>query len=106
MSAQNLNNHTLTGPVVSHDFSPPSRGSRRAQMLALLAITAALLGSAAWHADSADMLSDMKQWRTQIARGLQVSLRAVADGRDHPASAPSAAATATAAVVARDVRPR
>ena len=35
----------------------------------------------------------LRQWQGQLSRGLQVSLRAVADGKDVPAAAPEPAAT-------------
>lgn len=45
----------------------------------------------------------LQQWQAQLSRGLQVSLRAVADGRDQPAAKPvssqgAASATVTAGV--------
>lgn len=101
MSAQDPHRNTLTGPVVSHDFSPPSRGGRRSQALALLTIAVALLCVTALQTDSGTLSGALKQWQAQIARGLHVSLRAVADGRDQPASAPPPATVAT-----RELNPR
>ena len=77
--------------VVSHDYSPAPRARRRTHALALLVLGGALLASAALQmTDDGRPLGSalrqtgdtLKQWQQQIARGLQVSLRAVADGRD------------------------
>lgn len=44
----------------------------------------------------------LRDWQGQLSRGLQVSLRAVADGKDTPASAPAAQQTVLAAAPAID----
>jgi hypothetical protein len=88
-------------PVVSHDYSPTPRVRRHLHARAALVLGAALLTGAALH-DAADQPSAgnplggalrdagqaLKQWQAQLARGLQVSMRAVADGREAPPPAP------------------
>ena len=46
----------------------------------------------------------LNDWQAQLSHGLQVSLRAVADGRDIPAAQPSAKATVFARVAAPAVQ--
>lgn len=107
-------------PIVTRDadaVSPPVR-SRRFHAVALLVAVAALGASAglsmmddprpldvqlsgAMH-NAADTL---RNWQGQLSRGLQVSLRAVADGRDAAPAAPDEAtlvARAETAPVAAD----
>lgn len=43
--------------------------------------------------------STLAAWEPQLSRGLQVSLRAVADGRDAPSASPAAAALARPATL-------
>jgi len=90
-------------PIVTRDadaLSPPVH-SRRFHAVAILIAVAALGASA-----GLDMVDDprpldvqlsatlhkaattLSDWQGQLSRGLQVSLRAVADGREAPASAP------------------
>ncbi len=45
----------------------------------------------------------LKAWQAQLSRGLQVSLRAVADGRDLPAAKPASSQGAASATVTAGV---
>lgn len=45
----------------------------------------------------------LQQWQAQLSRGLQVSLRAVADGRDQPAAKPASSMGAASATVTTGV---
>lgn len=47
----------------------------------------------------------LKQWQAQLSRGLQVSLRAVADGRDQPAAKPADGKGAASALVTAKAAP-
>lgn len=94
---------------------PTSRERRGLQVLLGIALAGGLLTSGALNiADDPRPLDvqassamrqagdTLKQWQAQLSRGLQVSLRAVADGRDQPAVKPaegkgSAAVAANAA---------
>jgi hypothetical protein len=95
-------------------LSPPAH-SRRFHAVAILVAVAALGASA-----GLDMVDDprpldvqmsaamhkaadtLRGWQEQLSRGLQVSLRAVADGRD--AAAPASAPEATLVAVDADDR--
>lgn len=102
-------------PIVTRDadaLSPPVR-SRRFHAAALL-VTVAALGASA----GLNMVDDprpldvqlstalhragetLRGWQEQLSRGLQVSLRAVADGRD-TATTPAASAPDDATLVAQ-----
>lgn len=96
-----------TLPVVSHDsgLDGPSPRRRHGWQALLLVAGLGLLAAAA----GPDLLDDprpldvrlsaalrdagrtLQDWQGQLSRGLQVSLRAVADGSDQPATAPAAA---------------
>lgn len=99
---------SATLPVVSHDsgLDGPSPRRRRRGWQALAVVAGlGLLAAAA----GPDLLDDprpldvrlstalrdaggtLQAWQGQLSRGLQVSLRAVADGSDRPATAPAAA---------------
>jgi hypothetical protein len=72
--------------IVSHDYSPPPRPRRRLQVLAATSLGAALLASVALqlahdHRQLAGR-SSLKPPPAWGEPGLQVALRAVADGRD------------------------
>jgi len=67
-------------------------------LAALEVIDDAPLGSATQGA------ATMSQWQAQFAHGLQVSLRAVADGHDRPA-APRAAEAAPASAASHRLQP-
>lgn len=86
-------------PIVTRDAdaTSPSLGSRRLHMALLLVVVAALGASAGLKAlhdprPLDEQLSTamqkaggtLAQWQQQLSRGLQVSLRAVADGRELP----------------------
>lgn len=104
--------HALHRPMAPADAVSPPLQQRRVQALAIIA-TLAALGTAA----GLDLVHDprpldeqagatlrragqaLHDWQAQLTRGLQVSLRAVADGRDRPppealAARPSLVATA------------
>lgn len=88
---------TIGAHLVSHDYSPAPRARRRTHVLAVAVLGGALVASAVLQMrDEPRPLGQnlgsalrqtgdtLKQWQHQLARGLQVSLRAVADGRDTP----------------------
>lgn len=96
------------GPDAAALPTPPER--RGLQVLIAIALVGGLLTSGLLNAaddprpldvqaSSAmrQAVDTLRQWQAQLSRGLQVSLRAVADGRDQPATKPadgkSAAAT-------------
>ena len=96
-------------PVVSHRYSPSPRLRRRLQLLASAVLGTALLGAAALQL-AADPPGEpmpagtlrgagqtLKHGQAQILRGLQVSMRAVADGHEVPSPAASVQAAAPAA---------
>ncbi|MDR7335490.1 hypothetical protein [Roseateles asaccharophilus] len=82
--------------IVSHDYSPAPSSRRRVHAVAAVMLGGALLATAALQLADERPLSQqlgsalrqtgdtLQQWQHQLARGLQVSLRAVADGRDTP----------------------
>ncbi len=88
---------SVSDGVVPHDYSPAPQGRRRLHVLTFTLLGSALLTSAALQfahdprpleqqldgalRQAGDTLA---QWQAHVARGLQVSLRAVADGRDTP----------------------
>jgi hypothetical protein len=88
---------SVTEGMVAHDYSPAPQARRRLQALTLTVLGCTLLASAALQVAHDPRPMDQQlagtlrqagdtlaQWQAHVARGLQVSLRAVADGRDTP----------------------
>lgn len=89
----------LASPDSGADEAPSPRAHRRFHALAIVVAVTALVSSAGLDAvddprpldvqltaamhKASDLLKQLQQW---VSRGLQVSLRAVADGRDVPAA--------------------
>jgi hypothetical protein len=89
--------------LTAHDDGPrPPRERRGLQVLGGVVAIGGLLAIAGLHmAEDPRPLDEqaslamrqagetLRHWQAQLSRGLQVSLRAVADGRELPASAPA-----------------
>ena len=102
--------------VMPHGETPSPQARRRIHALAVVVAIAALAASAGLAAVNDprpldDQLSaalhraggTLQHWQGQVARGLQVSLRAVADGRDtQPAAAPVERKSQAAALASVD----
>jgi hypothetical protein len=98
----------LASPDAGADEAPTPRSHRRFHALAVIVAVSALVASAGLDAvddprpldvqltaaihKAGDLLKQLQQW---VSRGLQVSLRAVADGRDVPAPTAHAKGNAT-----------
>ena len=106
LHAEGWHTHLHQLRLTAHDDGLPSSRERRGlHVLTVVVLTGGLLASAGltfvddprpldvqlttvMHNDG----ETLRQWQGQLSRGLQVSLRAVADGKDVPAAAPDTAA--------------
>lgn len=99
--------------LLSSDETPSPRASRRFHALVAVIAAGALAASAGLSAVDDPRPLDvqlssamhragdtLRDWQAQLSRGLQVSLRAVADGADGPAPATPAREAAPATLVA------
>ena len=105
--AEGWHTHLHQLRLAAHDDGLPSSRERRGMhVLTIVVLTGGLLASAGLtFVDDPRPLDvqltsamqtageTLRQWQGQLSRGLQVSLRAVADGKDVPAAVPDAATT-------------